>query len=115
MGNNKKNKGASGVVFSTDPDYSYDYDDGYIEETLEPSEQNLKVWLDRKGGGKVVSAVRGFIGNDDDLKDLGKELKSLCGSGGTAKDGEILVQGDHRDKIVKHLLAQGYKVKKAGG
>lgn len=115
MGKNKKNKGASGVVFSTDPDYSYNYDDGDTGETLAPGEQNLRVWLDRKSGGKVATVVRDFEGTDEDLKELGKELKSLCGSGGTAKDGEIMVQGDHRDKIIKHLTSNGYKAKKAGG
>ncbi len=103
------------VVYSTNPNYSYDYESDREDETLDASQQNLKIWLDRKGGGKVVSVVKDFVGSADDLKELGGELKKLCGVGGSAKNGEILIQGDHRDKILNYLTKQGYGAKKAGG
>lgn len=109
----KKNKG-SGVVYSTNPDYVFN---SFEEETDTPenSRQELKIWLDRKGGGKVVSRLTGFIGKDEDLQALKKKLQNQCGSGGAAKDSEILIQGDHRDKLLAFLLKEGYKAKKAGG
>lgn len=102
-------------MYSTDPEYTFQNEDGDEPETVSPSGQDLRVWLERKGGGKVVTAVKGFIGKTADLEALTKQLKGVCGSGGTAKDGEILLQGDHRDKVVSWLLAKGYKAKKAGG
>lgn len=110
----KKTKNQGGVVYSTNPDFEYDNFDNE-NETLSNDKQNFKIWLDRKGGGKVVSRIEGFIGTDDDLQILKKKLQNVCGSGGTAKDAEILIQGDHRDKILAFLLKEGYKAKKAGG
>ena len=104
------------VVYSTNQDYDYDYDSDMEEETLAPSDQNLKVMLDKKSrGGKQVTLVEGFVGTQEDLKDLGKLLKSKCGVGGSAKNGEVLIQGDFRDKILQLLQNEGYRIKKVGG
>ena len=104
-----------GMVYSTNPDFEYQTTEEEQPQTLSPAQQNLRVWLDRKQrGGKVVTLVKGFVGTDEDLADLGRMLKSKCGVGGSAKDGEIIVQGDHRDRVVELLTAAGYKCKKAG-
>lgn len=111
----KKRKEVVGVVFSTDPGYGYEYDSEDLEETLPPQQQNLRVMLDRKQRkGKVVTLVTGFIGDPEDLKELGKELKSKCGTGGSVKDGEIVIQGDSKKKILELLLKAGYKAKPVG-
>ncbi len=105
-----------GIVFSTNRDYKYDEPASADAETLPPAQQDLRVWLDRKQrAGKQVTLVRGFIGSDDDLQTLARELKSKCGVGGTAKDGEIIIQGDFRDRVADLLVKAGYKAKKAGG
>lgn len=105
-----------GVVFSTNPDFGYEREEDEEQETLQPNKQDLRVCIDRKQRkGKAVTLVTGFVGTDDDLKDLAKILKSKCGVGGTAKDGEILIQGEFAEKVVELLKKEGYKVKRSGG
>ena len=108
----KNTKKRIDIVYSTNPDFQYHYDEPEELPTLPPSKQNLRVILDRKNrGGKLVTLVIGFVGTQADLTALAKELKSKCGVGGSAKDGEIIVQGDFREKIMQLLQQKGYKVK----
>jgi translation initiation factor 1 len=101
-----------GVVYSTSDDFSYDYDQEGEANTLRNSAQKLKISLDKKQrGGKQVTLVSGFIGKEEDLKALGKKLKSKCGVGGSAKQGEIIIQGDFRDRVKELLLTDGYTVR----
>lgn len=104
------------IVYSTNPNHeTYSEEEEQIEK-IEPSKQNLRVWTEKKQrGGKTACVIKGFVGSDDDLEDLGKKLKTKCGTGGSVKDGEIILQGDIAEKIVKILIEYGYKAKKAGG
>lgn len=112
----KKNNNRIGVVYSTNTDFNYDEENDEEQETLPNGEQMLRVSIDRKQRkGKEVTLVAGFVGTEDDLKDLAKVLKSTCGVGGTAKDGDILIQGNFRDKIMDRLNSLGYKTKRVGG
>lgn len=102
-----------GVVFSTNPDFTYEEEAEQEHATLEPQRQNLIVSIDRKGrGGKQVTLVTGFVGTSDDLAELGRTLKVKCGVGGSAKDGEITIQGDFRDRVTALLKDMGYKAKR---
>lgn len=114
---NKKNKNRDGIVFSTDPDFKFRYEEEEEPGLLPPGKQNLRVSLDRKHrGGKEVTLVTGFVGPLEALELLGKMLKTKCGVGGAVKDGEIMVQGDHRDRVMQLLLKEGYsRTKRSGG
>jgi len=109
----KKNKpDTRGFVYSTDPGFKFEEEQDNLQ-TLNPAQQKLRIKLDTKHrAGKAVTLIEGFIGTDEDLQDLGKKLKSFCGTGGSAKDNEIIVQGDQRDKVLQWLLKNGYKLSK---
>lgn len=106
----KKNKPDSrGFVYSTDPDFKFEEEQN-SSETVLPAQQTLRIKLDTKHrAGKAVTLITGFIGKEEDLQDLGKKLKSFCGTGGSAKDGEIIIQGDQREKVMQWLGKNGYK------
>ena len=105
----KKNKpDTRGFVFSTDPNFKFEEENEDLQ-TLSPKQQKLRIRLDTKHrAGKAVTLIENFIGTDEDLQELGKKLKSFCGTGGSAKDGEIIVQGDQREKVLQWLLKNGY-------
>jgi translation initiation factor 1 len=112
----KKNKERLNVVYSTNPNFQYEVEPNNEIETIDPKFQKLYVSLDKKQrAGKEVTLVEGFVGTENDLKELGKFLKSKCGVGGTVKDGEIVIQGNFRDKIIELLQKEGYQVKRKGG
>lgn len=107
MPNNTKNR--IGIVYSTNQNFAYETDEVEEPETLAPAEQKLKVTVDRKQRkGKVVTLISGFIGKSDDLEELAKVLKTGCGTGGSAKEGEIIIQGEMPDKVKKILIDKGY-------
>ena len=111
-----KKKNAIGIVYSTNPAFQYNYESSNEHATLLPKQQDLRIFIEKKHrGGKTASIIKGFIGKQEDLEELAKFLKTRCGVGGSAKDGEIVIQGDCRDKILDLLMAKGYKAKKAGG
>ena len=112
MGGNKKNR--KGVMYSTNPDFDYEYKNEE-QETLVNNEQQLKVCIDKHRAGKVAVIIKDFIGTTEDLKTLGKTLKSKCGVGGSAKNGEIIIQGNVRDKVMAILKKEGYNYKRVGG
>ena len=99
----------NGFVFSTDPNFRFDNEEAANAETLPAKEQKLRIRLETKHrGGKTATPVHGFTGKEEDLEDLGKKLKNYCGTGGSAKDGEIIIQGDQREKVLQWLLKNGY-------
>lgn len=112
MGKNKKKR--KGVMYSTNPDFEFEYEDNEME-TLPNNQQNLKVCIDKHRAGKIAVIIKGFIGTVDDLKALGKMLKTRCGVGGSAKNSEIIIQGDVRDKVMEILQKEGYNYKRVGG
>ena len=112
----KKNKPSSPFVYSTDPNFKFESEES-PSENLSPADQQLRVWLEtRHRGGKAATVIKGYVGSDDELEKIAKQLKNFCGTGGSAKDGEIIIQGDQRDKVLGWLQKNGFtKSKKAGG
>ncbi len=109
----KKINSISGLVYSTDPNFKIEEETEDEQQTLLPAEQKIKIRLDKKHrGGKMVTLIENFIGTNADKEDIGKKLKTSCGTGGSIKEGEILVQGDNRDKVLQWLLKNGYKQSK---
>lgn len=116
MSKKQKFRDITGIVFSTDPEFQYSPEEDQPETSLEPEDQKLRIWLDRKHrGGKTATIIKGFTGSENDLKDLAKSLKQYCGVGGNSKDGEIIIQGDQRDKVLKWFLEHGYRQTKMAG
>jgi translation initiation factor 1 len=113
----KKNKSDKhGFVFSTDPNFRFEQEDHAAPDTLPPPQQKLRVQLETKHrGGKAATIIFGFAGREEDLEDLGKKLKTYCGTGGSVKDGEIIIQGDQRDKVLQWLQKNGYTGTKRAG
>ncbi len=110
----KKSK-KKNVVYSTNPDFEFEFEGNDELDTLPNTQQNLKIYPDRKNRkGKTVTVITGFVGSNDDLKNLEKKLKGLCGCGGTSKDGDILLQGNFIDKVSDYLKNEGFKIKISG-
>jgi translation initiation factor 1 len=112
MEKNKKNR--KGVMYSTNPDFEFEYENEKMD-TLANNQQNLKVCIEKHRAGKIAVIIKGFVGTSDDLKALGKILKAKCGVGGSAKNGEIIIQGDLRDKVMAILAKESYNYKRVGG
>ena len=112
MDKNKKNR--KGVMYSTNPNFKFEYENEKMD-TLSNNQQNLKVCIDKHRAGKIAIIIKGFIGNTDDLKALSKILKAKCGVGGSAKNGEIIIQGDIRERVMGILEKEGYNYKRVGG
>jgi len=112
MGKNKKNR--KGVMYSTNPDFEFEYENQAIG-TLSNNKQHLKVCVDKHRAGKIAIIIKDFVGNAEDLKALGRLLKTKCGVGGSAKNGEIIIQGDVRDKVMEILEKESYNYKRVGG
>jgi len=110
----KKGKNRKGVMYSTNPDFEYEYENDELE-TIPNNEQNLKVCIDKHRAGKIAVIIKEFIGPTEDLKSLGKLLKSKCGVGGSVKNGEIIIQGNIRDKVMEILEKERYNYKRVGG
>ncbi len=109
----KKIKSLSGLVYSTDPNFKLEDDNAAEQETLLPAQQKLKILLDKKQrAGKAVTLVTGYVGKENDMEELGKKLKTFCGTGGSVKDGEIIIQGDNRDKVLQWLQKNGFAAAK---
>lgn len=111
----KRTDATSSIVYSTDPNFKQLFNDSDTPATVSPDIQELRIWIEKRPGKRIVTIVRGFIGSNEDLKKLAKKLKNICHSGGTQKDGEVIIQGDHRNKIVEYLRSIGYNAKPAGG
>ena len=111
---NKKGKNRKGVMYSTNQDFEYEYENDEME-TLPNNEQNLKICIDKHRAGKIAVIIKEFIGTSEDLKSLGKLLKSKCGVGGSVKNGEIIIQGNIRDKVMEILKKEGYNYIRVGG
>ena len=112
MAKNKKNR--KGVMYSTNPDFEFEYENEKMD-TLSNNQQNLKVCIEKHRAGKIAVIIKGFVGTADNLKALGKILKAKCGVGGSAKNGEIIIQGDLRDKVMDILAKEGYNYRRVGG
>ena len=110
----KKKNNLKGVIYSTNPNFEFEYENDQLE-TLSPEKQNLKVCIDKHRAGKIAVIIKDFVGSTDDLNTLSKMLKAKCGVGGTAKNGEIIIQGNVRDKVIDLLAKEGYTYKKVGG
>jgi len=110
-----KNKNKTGIIYSTNPHFKTEEPKKEKKISGHVTQHDLRIWLDRLGGGKVITRVTGFYGDGAIIESLSKILKQKCGVGGTVKNREILLQGDHRDKVLKYLTEGGYNVKKAGG